>query len=65
MHLKGAKEMKPILRIEDDEFMRMRYVADKYEPVIEYRTIKREKVGTWLFGLLPVYRYFYSDWSEK
>ncbi len=57
--------MKPILRIEDDEFMRMRYVTDKYEPVIEYRTIKREKVSTWLFGLLPVYRYFYSDWSEK
>jgi hypothetical protein len=57
--------MKPILKVEDEEFMRMRYVADKYEPVIEYRTIKREKVGTWLFGLLPVYRYFYSDWSEK
>jgi hypothetical protein len=65
VHLAGVEEMKPILRIEDDEFMRMRYVTDKYEPVIEYRTIKREKVGTWLFGLLPVYRYFYSDWSEK
>jgi len=57
--------MKPILRIEDSEFVRMRYVADRYEPVIEHRTIKREQVGTWLFGLLPVYRYFYSDWSEQ
>jgi hypothetical protein len=57
--------MKPILRIEDSEFMRVRYVADRYEPVIEQRTIERKKVGTWLFGLLPIYRYFYSDWSEK
>jgi hypothetical protein len=57
--------MKAIIRIEDSEFMRMRYVADRYEPVIEYRTLEREQVGTWLFGLLPVYRYFYSDWIEK
>jgi hypothetical protein len=57
--------MKPIPRIENDEFMRVQYVVDKFEPIIEYRTIKRKKVGTWLFGLLPVYRYFYSDWSEK
>jgi hypothetical protein len=57
--------MKAIIRIEDSEFMRMRYVADRYEPVIEYRTLEREQVGTWLLGLLPVYRYYYSDWSEK
>lgn len=57
--------MKAIPRIEDSEFVRMRYVADRYEPIIEHRTIKREQVGTWLFGLLPVYRYFYSDWSSK
>jgi len=57
--------MKPIPRIENDEFMRVQYVVDKFEPIIEHRTIKREKVGTWLLGLLPVYRYFYSDWSEK
>ena len=57
--------MKAIIRIEDSEFMRMRYVADRYEPVIEYRTLEREQVGTWLLGLLPVYRYYYSDWSEQ
>jgi hypothetical protein len=57
--------MKPIPRIENDEFMRVQYVVNKFEPIIEYRTIKREKVGAWLFGLLPVYRYFYSNWSEK
>jgi hypothetical protein len=57
--------MKPIIRIEDSEFMRMRYVSDMYEPVIEYRTLEQEQVGTWLFGLFPLYRYFYSEWSEK
>lgn len=56
--------MNSIPRIKDDEFVRMRYKADKYSS-IEHRTIKREKVGTWLFGLLPVYRYFYSDWIEE
>jgi hypothetical protein len=57
--------MKAIIRIEDSEFMRMRYVADRYEPVIEYRTLEREQVGTWLLGMLPVYRYYYSDWRKK
>jgi len=57
--------MKAIPRIEDSEFVRMRYVADRYEPVIEYRTLEREQVGTWLLGLLPIHRYYYSDWIEK
>ena len=30
-----------------------------------HATIEKEKVGTWLFGLLPVYRYFYSDWKQE
>lgn len=57
--------MKVMPTIEDSEFMRVRHVVDKYEPVIEYRTVEREQVGTRLFGLLPVYRYFYSDWKIK
>ena len=57
--------MKPMIRIEDSESVRMRYVADRYEPVIEHRPLEREQIGKWLFGLFPVYKYFYSEWSEK
>jgi hypothetical protein len=57
--------MTPIPRINNDEFIRMRYTLDQMEPTIEHRTIEREQVGTWLFGLLPVYRYYYSEWTKS
>lgn len=57
--------MKAIPKIENDEFIRVQYAFDKYEPIIEHRTIQKTQVGSWLFGLLPVYKYFYSDWKAK
>jgi hypothetical protein len=54
---------KPIPRFKNDEFLRIRYVPYQAAPIIEYREIQKEKVGTWLFNLLPVYRYFYSEWK--
>jgi hypothetical protein len=47
-----------------DKFIRTQYAFDKWHPTIEYRTLERKKVGTWFFGLLPVYKYFYSEWKE-
>jgi hypothetical protein len=47
-----------------DKFFRTRYAFDKWHPTIEYRTLERKNVGSWLFGLLPVYKYFYSEWKE-
>jgi len=51
--------------ISNDNFLRIRYVPDRFYPIVEHRTLERKKVGTWLFGLLPVYEYFYSDWVEE
>jgi hypothetical protein len=56
---------KPIPRFKNDEFLRIRYVPYQAAPIIEYREIEKEKVGTWLFNLLPVYRYFYSEWKAE
>ena len=54
-----------MMQIDDTEYMQVRYTPDKFNPTIRTRTIERRKVGTWLFGLLPVYEYYYSDWSEE
>jgi hypothetical protein len=52
-------------QIDDTEYMQVIRTTDRFNPVIRTRTLEKRKVGTWLFGLLPVYEYFYSDWSEK
>ncbi len=57
--------IKPMFKIKNDEFIRVRYVPYQLEPIFEHRTIKKEKIGTWLFGLLPVYKYFYSEWIKE
>jgi len=57
--------IKPSLTIKNDEFLRMLYVPYQEAPIVEYREIQKEKVGTWLFGLLPVYKYFYSEWKAQ
>jgi len=54
-----------ISRFKNDEFLRVYYVLYQEAPIIEYRKIEKEKVGTWLFGVLPVYRYFYSEWKAQ
>lgn len=53
------------MNIPDTEYMKVRYVADRFNPVVKVRRIEKRRVGSWLFGLLPVYEYFYSDWSEE
>jgi hypothetical protein len=57
--------MKPIIKIDDTDYMQVRYTADRFKPIIRTKTLERKKIGSWLFGLLPVYEYYYSDWSEK
>jgi hypothetical protein len=49
----------------NDDFLRIRNVPDKWLPEVEYRTIYRVQVGTWLFGLLPVYEYRFTDWHNE
>lgn len=57
--------MTPIVKVEDTEYMQVIRTTDRFNPVIRTRTLEKRKVGTWLFGLLPVYEYFYSDWIEE
>ena len=57
--------MTPIVKVEDTEYMQVIRTTDRFNPVIRTRTLEKRKVGTWLFGLLPVYEYFYSNWIEE
>ena len=57
--------MRVLPRIDNDDFIRVRYIPEQDAPIAEYRTLEREQVGTWLFGILPVYRYYYSEWTRK
>ncbi len=49
----------------NDDFLRIRNVPDKWLPEVEHRTLYRVQVGTWLFGLLPVYEYRFTDWHSE
>jgi hypothetical protein len=51
-------------QIPDTEYMKVVYTTDSFKPVIMTRTIERRQTGTWLFGLLPVYEYYYSAWKQ-
>jgi hypothetical protein len=57
--------MRVLPTIKNDDFIRFQYVSYQEAPIIEHRTLEREQVGTWLFGLLPVYRYYYSEWRKQ
>lgn len=48
----------------NDDFLRIRNIPDRWQPEIEHRTLIRIQVGSWFFGLLPVYKYVYSDWGK-
>ena len=39
---------------------RYRYVVDKWKP--EYKTLKKVAIGKCFFGLITVYKYYWSDW---
>ena len=41
---------------------RYRYVTDKWKPECEYRTLKKVAIGKCFFGLITVYKYYWSDW---
>ena len=47
-----------------DDFTRIRNTPDQYRPEVEHRELKQVKVGTWLFGLLPLYRYEFTPWEK-
>ena len=47
-----------------DDFTRIRNTPDQYRPEVEHRELKQVKVGTWLFGLLPIYRYEFTPWEK-
>jgi hypothetical protein len=49
----------------EDEFIRIRNRPDHHSPEIWHRRFERIQVGTWLFGLLPVYRYSYTEWEKQ
>ena len=48
-----------------DNFIRVRNVPNKYLPEVQYREVERVKVGTWFFGLFPVYEYRYTEWKDE
>ena len=49
----------------EDEFIRIINKPDQYAPEVWTRELKRVNVGTWLFGLLPVYEYQYTEWEKN
>jgi hypothetical protein len=49
----------------EDDFIRIRKRLDQYAPEIWHRELERVKVGTWFFGLLPVYEYRYTEWKKN
>lgn len=49
----------------EDDFTRIYNRPDKYMPEIWHRSIERIKVGTWFFGLLPIYEYRYTEWKKE
>ena len=49
----------------EDDFLRVLNRPDQYMPEIWHRKLDRVQVGTWLFGLLPVYEYFYTEWEKQ
>ena len=49
----------------EDDFTRIYNRPDQYMPEVWHRHIERVKVGTWFFGLLPVYEYRYTEWKKE
>ena len=49
----------------EDDFLRIRNRPDQYKPDIWHRKLERVFVGTWFFGLLPRYEYFYTEWEKQ
>ena len=48
-----------------DDFLQIQNVPDQWLPKIKTRKIEQIKIGTWFFGLLPVYELRFTQWEEK
>jgi len=57
--------MKPLPKLPNDEFLKVRYNFNTWKPTVRYRQPKMVKTGTWLFGLLGTYKLVYTDWTEE
>jgi hypothetical protein len=49
----------------EDDFIRIINKPNQYKPEMWTRELRRVQVGTWLFGLLPVYKYQYTEWEKN
>lgn len=49
----------------EDDFLRIINKPDQSQPEIWHRKLEEVQVGTWLFGLLPRYEYFYTEWEKQ
>lgn len=49
----------------EDDFLRIYNRPDQYMPEIWHRKLERVLIGTWFFGLLPVYEYRYTEWEKQ
>jgi len=57
--------MKPLPKLPNGEFLKVRYNFNTWKPTVRYRQPKMVKTGTWLFGLLGTYKLVYTDWTEE
>jgi hypothetical protein len=48
----------------DDEFTRVIYKPDQFQPQVWHRALERVQVGSKMFGLLPVYKWQYTEWKK-
>jgi hypothetical protein len=48
-----------------DDFIRIRNRPDQWQPDVEHRKLERKLIGTYLFGLIKRYEYYYTDWSKE
>jgi hypothetical protein len=48
-----------------DDFTRIRNRPDQWQPEIQHRQLERRLVGTYLFGLIKRYEYYYTDWRTE
>ena len=50
----------------NSDTFRCRFVIDQWEPEVEYRVLKKVAIRKWFFGLITVYKYYWSEWiGEK
>ena len=57
--------MKVLPKLPDDEFLKVRYKIDTWQPTVRSRRLRMVRTGTWFFGLLGTYRLAYTDWTEE